>query len=201
MTALIINCTLKSSPEESNTESLSSVLAEALSERGFEVETVRAVDLDIRPGVSSDEGDGDEWPVLHDKIVAADIIVMATPTWVGQVSSVAKRVMERMLALLEETDDDGKPVCFDKVGGVVVTGNEDGAHKVIADVAQALIDVGITVPGQAWTYWNRGPGPGSTYLDTDAGHDWSHKTARAAASNLAGVARALAAKPLPAPPD
>lgn len=201
MTALIINCTLKSSPEESNTESLSSVLAEALSERGFEVETVRAVDLDIRPGVSSDEGDGDEWPVLRDKIVAADIIVMATPTWLGQVSSVAKRVMERMLALLEETDDDGKPVCFDKVGGVVVTGNEDGAHRVIADVAQGLIDVGITVPGQAWTYWNRGPGPGPTYLDTDAGRDWSHKTARAAASNLVGVARALGANPLPAPPD
>ena len=84
---------------------------------------------------------------------------------------------------------------------MVVTGNEDGAHHVISEMAGGLIDIGFTVPGQAWTYWNRGPGPGDEYLESDAGKDWSHKTGRAAASNLVAVARALQAAPMPAPPD
>ena len=83
---------------------------------------------------------------------------------------------------------------------MVVTGNEDGAHHVISETAGSLIDIGYTVPGQAWTYWNRGPGPGPSYLETDDGKDWSHKTARAAASNLVAVARALKATPIPPPP-
>jgi multimeric flavodoxin WrbA len=92
---------------------------------------------------------------------AADILVMATPTWLGQPSSVAKRALERMDALLSEThDDDATPIAHGRVAGVVVTGNEDGAHHVIAEIAGALIDIGYTVPGQAWTYWNKGPGPG-----------------------------------------
>jgi hypothetical protein len=85
--------------------------------------------------------------------------------------------------------------------GVVVTGNEDGAHHVISEVCGALIDIGFTVPGQSWTYWNTGPGPGPSYLDTDQGHDWSESTGRMAVSNLVGVARALAAQPIPAPPS
>jgi hypothetical protein len=81
-----------------------------------------------------------------------------------------------------------------------VTGNEDGAHHVISEVAGALVDIGYAIPGQAWTYWNRGPGPGDSYLDADEGKDWSSETGRAAASNLAAVARALADRPVPAPP-
>ena len=83
--------------------------------------------------------------------------------------------------------------------GFVVTGNEDGAHHVIAELAQAVNDIGYTVPAQAWTYWNKGPGPGPTYLETDEGHEWSAKTARTAAGNLIAVAEALAAHPLPKP--
>ncbi len=126
--------------------------------------------------------------------------MIATPTWLGQPSSVAKRALERMDALISETDDDGLPFAYNRVGGIVVTGNEDGAHHVIAEVAQSLIDIGYTVPGQAWTYWNMGPGPGPSYLETDHKHDWSEKTGRTAASNLVAVARALAANPIPAPP-
>jgi multimeric flavodoxin WrbA len=114
-------------------------------------------------------------------------------------SSVAKRVLERMDAMLAETKDDGRPIAYDKVGGVVVTGNEDGAHRIVADVSQALGDIGYTVPGQAWTYWNRGPGPGPTYLETTEGREWSHTTARTAAANLVAVATALRDRPLPAP--
>ena len=103
--------------------------------------------------------------------------------------------------MLSETDDDGRPVAYNRVAGVVVTGNEDGAHHVIAEVAQAFVDIGYTVPGQAWTYWNMGPGPGPSYLETDYKRDWSEKTGRAAASNLVAVARALSEHPIPAPPD
>ena len=201
MRALFLNCTLKPSPQESNTERLASVVAEALEAEGVDVSTIRVVDHDVRPGVTSDEGDGDEWPAIHDRIVEADILVLATPTWIGQPSSVAKRVLERMDAMLSETGDDGVPVAYNRVAGFVVTGNEDGAHHVIAELAQGVIDIGFTVPGQAWTYWNMGPGPGPSYSDTDHGHEWSHTTGRAAAQNLLATARALAASPIPAPPS
>lgn len=85
--------------------------------------------------------------------------------------------------------------------GVIVTGNEDGAHHVISEIAGALIDIGYTVPGQAWTYWNMGPGPGPSYTETEHRHDWSAKTGRAMASNLVAVAAALGERPIPAPPN
>jgi multimeric flavodoxin WrbA len=200
MRALIFNCTLKSSPERSNTEALLDVVADGLRDHDIDVDIVRVVDHDVKPGVTNDEGDGDEWPQLLAQVRQAEIVVIATPTWLGQPSSVAKRVLERMDALISETDGDGLPFAYNRVGGIVVTGNEDGAHHVIAEVAQSLIDIGYTVPGQAWTYWNMGPGPGPSYLETDHKHDWSEKTGRTAASNLAAVARALQQSPIPAPP-
>jgi multimeric flavodoxin WrbA len=197
--ALALNCTLKPSPARSNTEQLTRVVLAALEREGVETELVRVADHDVKPGVSSDEGEGDAWPAIRAKILAAEILVLASPTWLGQPSSIAKRVLERMDAMLSETDDAGRPVAYNRVAGFVVTGNEDGAHHVIAELAQALIDIGFTVPGQAWTYWNKGPGPGPSYLDTDEGHDWSQATGEAAAANLLAVARALAARPIPAP--
>ncbi|MEA2332215.1 MAG: hypothetical protein QOH58_2353 [Thermoleophilaceae bacterium] len=177
------------------------MVIEALEGHGVDTDTVRVVGHDVKPGVTSDEGDGDEWPAIRERVLAAEILVVASPTWLGRPSSVAQRVLERMDALLSETDDEGRPVAYNRVAGVVVTGNEDGAHHVISEIAGALIDVSYTIPGQAWTYWNRGPGPGDSYLDTDAGKDWSHKTGRAAASNLVAAACALAERPVPAPPD
>jgi multimeric flavodoxin WrbA len=200
MRALMLNCTLKPSPEASNTEALARVVLEGLEGEGVATETVRVVDHDVKPGVESDMGDGDAWPALRSKLLSAEILVIATPTWLGRPSSVAQRVLERMDALLSETDAEGRPVAYNRVAGVVVTGNEDGAHHVISEIAGALVDIGYTIPGQAWTYWNRGPGPGDSYLDADEGKDWSSETGRAAASNLAAVARALADRPVPAPP-
>jgi multimeric flavodoxin WrbA len=201
MRALVLNCTLKSSPEPSNTEALLNVVVAAIRRHEVDVDVLRVVDYDVKPGVTNDEGDGDEWPQILEFVRNAEILVVATPTWLGQPASVAKRVLERMDALISETDDDGRPFAYNRVGGIVVTGNEDGAHHVIAEVAQAFIDIGYTVPGQAWTYWNMGPGPGPSYLETDHKHDWSEKTGRAAAANLVAVARALAEHPIPAPPD
>ncbi|MFI2433423.1 flavodoxin family protein [Streptomyces sp. NPDC018693] len=201
MKALVVNCTLKTSPEFSNTEALARVVVEQLEKDGVEIEVVRAVDLDIAPGVVSEAvRDGDMWPLVHDKLLASDILVMASPTWLGRPSSVAQRVLERMDAMLSETDDQGRPVAYNRVAGVVVTGNEDGAHHVISEISGALADLGYTVPGQAWTYWHLGPGPGPDYREDERGHDWSHRTGRAMAANLHGVARALAERPLGAPP-
>ncbi|MGX1501864.1 UNVERIFIED_CONTAM: multimeric flavodoxin WrbA [Streptomyces graminofaciens] len=202
MKALVINCTLKTSPDPSNTHALATVVAAQLEKYGAEVEFVRAVDMDIRPGVVSEAvGPGDQWPQVHGKLRESDILVVASPTWLGRPSSVAQRVLERMDAMLSETDDDGRPVAYNKVAGVVVTGNEDGAHHVISEISGALADIGYTIPGQAWTYWHLGPGPGPDYLDDERGRDWSHKTGRAMAANLFGTAKALAANPLGAPPE
>ena len=196
--ALFLNCTLKPSPETSNTEALAGEVRTALRNEGADGNMLRMADYDIKPGVTSDEGEGDQWPPIRSQILNADILVIATPTWLGHPSSVAQRVLERMDAMLSETDDD-VPVAYNKVAGVVVTGNEDGAHHVISEVAGGLIDIGFTVPGQAWTYWNRGPGPGSSYLETNEGREWSIDTGRTMAKNLSEVATALQRSPISAP--
>ncbi len=198
MRAVVLSCTLKRSPEPSNTEALADKLIAQLREEGVtDIETIRLVDRNILPGVKSDEGDGDDWPAVRETIVAADILVVATPTWLGQQSSVCMRALERMDAMLSETKDDGRPIAFDKVAGVVITGNEDGAHHIVGTVCQALIDIGFTVPGNSWTYWHLGPGPGPDYTDTEQAHDYSDRLARNAARNLAAVAKALKAQPMP----
>jgi multimeric flavodoxin WrbA len=199
MKALVINCTLKPSPETSNTEALAKVVIDKLRAEGVDVTEIRAVDKDIRPGVESDMGEGDEWPPIREAILAAEILVIATPTWMAHPASVTQRVLERMDAMIAETDDSERPVAYGKVAGVVVTGNEDGAHHVISEVMGALIDVGFTIPAQAWTYWNRGPGPGKSYLEDDSGHEWSRTTGETAAQNLVTAAKALAEQPLPVP--
>jgi len=201
MRALIINCTLKPSPQPSNTEALAQVVADALGKDGITVDWIRAVDHDIKPGVASDMGDDDHWPAIRAKVLASEILIIATPTWVGRPSSVAQRVMERMDAMISETDEQGRPVAYNRVAGVINTGNEDGAHHVISEIAGALGDIGYTIPGQAWTYWHLGPGAGPDYLDEQRGHDWAAKTGRAMARNLATVARALVATPMQVPPE
>jgi multimeric flavodoxin WrbA len=199
MRAVALNCTLKPSPAESNTEALAQVVLDHLASQGVETEMIRVVDQNVLPGVTSDEGEGDAWPAIRERVVAAEILVVATPTWLGQASSVAQRVMERMDAFLSEEREDGRPIAYDRVAGFVVTGNEDGAHHVIAQLAQMSIDIGYTVPGQGWTYWNKGPGPGDEeYLNSDE-KEWSITTGQTAAQNLLAVARALQAHKLPMP--
>jgi multimeric flavodoxin WrbA len=197
MKALFVSCTLKPSPEPSNTEALAAVVADALEQRGVTVEHLRLADLDVPPGVVTDLGGGDAWPSVHERLLNAEILVVVTPTWVGRPSSIAQRMLERMDAMLSETSPDGTPVAYNRVAGVVVTGNEDGAHHVISEISGGLADIGYTIPGQAWTYWNQGPGPGDQYPDTEHGHEWSHNTGRLMAHNLYAVASALAAHPVP----
>jgi len=196
MRCLVLNCTLKRSPEPSNTEELARTVIEELEKQGVEVHTLRVADLQIPPGVETDLGEGDAWPQVHRRLLDSQILVIASPTWVGRPSSLAQRVLERMDAMLSETDDQDRPVAYNRVAGVVVTGNEDGAHHVISEISGALADIGYTIPGQAWTYWHLGPGPGPDYRDDQRGHDWSEQTGKTMAANLVAVARALEASPI-----
>lgn len=197
MRCTVLSCTLKPSSETSNTEVLAGKLTTVLQTLGVDCEVIRLVDLNIKPGVKSDQGEGDDWPMVRQKILSSEILVIATPTWLGQQSSVCQRALERMDAMLSEQAPDGRPVAFDRVAGIVITGNEDGAHHIVGTVAQCLIDIGFTVPGQAWTYWHLGPGAGPDYTETDQAHDWSDMLARNAARLLESTARALQAVPLP----
>lgn len=202
MRAICLTCTLKRSPEPSNAGALAEVVMASLREEGVITDEVRLADHRIDPGVISEAvADGDEWPALRERILAAEILVIATPTWLGQPSSIAKRALERMDAFLSETQDDGStPVAYNSVAGVVVVGNEDGAHHCIAEIAGALNDIGYTIPAQAWTYWNKGPGPSEEeWLTTDE-REWSTTTGQTAARNLLAAARALQASPIPPPP-
>lgn len=154
LTALALNCTLTPSPAESSTQLMTDQVLAALEKLGVAGRSVRLVDLDVRPGVEMDMGEGDAWPAVRAQMLAADILVVATPTWMGHMSSVASRVLERLDAELSETDEQGRVETFGKVALVAVVGNEDGGHKITADLFQGLNDVGFTVPAQGGVYWN-----------------------------------------------
>lgn len=189
--AFALNCTLKRGGEPSSTHLMLTKVLEALRPHGIEGEIVRAVDHDIRAGVTSDEGEGDAWPTLRKKIVDADILILGTPVWLGQPSSVAKRVLERLDAFLGETDDRGRMPSFGRVAVAAVVGNEDGAHHCHAEIFQALNDVGFTIPAGAGTYWV-GEAMGKVdFKDLKSTPEKVEQTNRMLAANAAHLARLL----------
>ena len=158
-------------------------------------ETVRVADFDVRPGVDDDMGDGDEWPAILEKVRTADVLVLSTPTWLGNPSSIAQRVLERLDAQLSAADDEGRPAMFGKVAVVAVVGNEDGAHKIVADLFQGLNDIGFTIPSQGGTYWNDEAMGGRDYLDLDETPEAVASTTSTLGANAAHLARLLKADP------
>ncbi len=197
LTALAITCSLKPSPAESSSDLLAQQLLDQLDRHGVTGEMVRAVDHDIRPGVEVDMGDGDAWPALRERIIASDILVFSTPTWLGHMSSVAQRVLERLDAELSITDDRGRPLTFGKVAAVCALGNEDGAHAITADVYQGLSDIGFTIPAQGVTYWNGEAMHGVDYKDLDETPEVTATTTATAAANAAHLAALLRDAPYP----
>ncbi|MDS0138998.1 MULTISPECIES: NAD(P)H-dependent oxidoreductase [unclassified Amycolatopsis] len=195
---LALTCTLKPSPAKSSSDLIARQLLDLFAERGATGELVRVVDHDVRPGVEADMGNGDAWPDIRRKIAAADVLLIATPTWVGHMSSVAQRVLERLDAELSETDDEGRPAMFGKVGVAAVVGNEDGAHKIIADLFQALNDVGFTVPAQGATYWNGEAMQGGDYQDLDETPEAVASTNATLVRNAVHLAEVLRAQQYPA---
>jgi multimeric flavodoxin WrbA len=199
--AFAVNCTLKASPEPSSVEHLLDDVFGELRALGVDCEQVRAADLHIKPGVTSDEGEGDDWPSLRQKVLDARIFILGTPIWLGHPSSLAQRVLERMDAFLGETDDAGRMVSFGRVGGVAVCGNEDGAHHVSAELFQALSDVGFTIPPSGVTYWVGEAMGAIDYKDHDQPPEKTAYTTAALARNAVHLARVLEGEPYPAQPE
>ena len=197
--AIAINCTLKrSGGEASSTDRMIGVLASAFAERGVTVtETLRMADYSLLPGVTSDEGAGDDWPELRAKILAHDILIFGTPVWLGQLSSIGKRVLERMDAFLRETDDKGRMPSFGKVAVAAVVGNEDGAHAISAALYQGLADVGWTIPPSGTCYWVGEAMQKTDFKDLEEVPEPIASTARMLASNAAHLAGLLSREPFP----
>jgi multimeric flavodoxin WrbA len=193
--ALALVCSLKASPEPSSSEKLAREVLAALAEQGASHEVVRVLDHDVKPGVEVDMGDGDEWPQIREKLLAADILVFATPTWVGHMTSVAQGVLERLDGELSETDDSGRPLITGKVAVVAVVGNEDGAPHISADAFQALVDVGFTIPAQGVTYWNGEAMSGVDYLELEETPEPVAQATKTLAENAAHLARLLKTNP------
>ncbi|WP_315764753.1 flavodoxin family protein [Sphingomonas sp. Y38-1Y] len=199
LTALALNCTLKADQsQQSSTDAMIAVLADAFKAHDVTIsETIRVAAHDVKPGVTSDEGDGDAWPAIREKILAHDILIFGGPIWMGQIGSVAKRVLERMDAFLDETDDQGRMPSYSKVAIAAIVGNEDGAHWSSAQLFQSLNDVGFTIPAVAACYWV-GEAMGSTdFKDLDETPETVTKTAKMVASNAAHLAGLLRDAPYP----
>lgn len=197
--AIALNCTLKAdASKESSTDAMIAVLKDAFAKVDVEVtETVRVAAFDIKPGVTSDEGDGDEWPALREKILAHDILIFGGPIWMGQVGSVGKRVLERMDAFLSETDDQGRMPSYSKVAIAAIVGNEDGAHMSSSQIFQSLNDVGWTIPAVAACYWVGEAMGDVDFKDLEKTPDKVLETAKMVAGNAAHLAGLLKGAPYP----
>lgn len=195
--ALVLGCSLKTSPAASSSELLGVQVLAALSEHDVDGEFVRVVDHGVKFGVSTDEGHDDGWPAIRTKLLAADILILATPIWMGQPSSVCKMVLERLDAELSEKDQRGRLLTFGKVAAVAVVGNEDGAHHVTAEVLQALNDVGFTMAAAGSTYWVGEAMQKVDYADAGPKPDTTGAATKTLAANSAHLARLLTAEPYP----
>lgn len=200
--ALIVNCTLKKSPEGSHTDKLLGMVRAIMIRNDVTVEDVRATDHDIAPGVYPDMTehgwDADEWPNIWKKVEAADIVILGTPIWLGERSSVCSRVIERLYAHSAQTNEKGQYIFYGKVGGCIVTGNEDGIKHVAMGVLYSLQHIGFAIPPQADAGWIGEAGPGPSYGDElDDGrragfdNDFTRRNTTFATWNLMHFARML----------
>ena len=201
LTAIAINCTLKAKGD-SSTDAMIAVLADAFKDHDVTLtETIRIAAEDVKTRVSSDEGDGDAWPTIRRKILAADILIFGTPIWMGQMGSVAKKVLERMDAFLGETDNASRQPSFGKVVVAAIVGNEDGAHIASALIFQSLIDTGWTVPAAAACYWVGEAYGNVDFKDLSKTPDKVLETAAMTASNAAHLAKLLKIEIYPGVPE
>lgn len=197
LTALVLVGTLTPSPERSSSQLLGEQVLADLVKHGVDGSVVRLVDHDVRPGVLVDMGPGDAWPAIREQMLDADILVLATPIWMGQPSSVIKRALERLDGELSEKDEQGRLLTYGKVAAVAVVGNEDGAHHVSAELFQALNDVGFSLAAGAVTYWVGEAMGGVDYQDLEETPEAVASTTATLAANTVHLARQLKASPYP----
>ena len=196
--AVFVNCTLRRSPEVSNTEGLAAISQEIMRHQGVAVDVIRAVDHDIAAGVWPDMTEHgwerDDWPELFGRILAADILVLCTPIWLGEKSSVCTRIIERLYGNSSQLNEAGQYAYYGRVGGCVVTGNEDGIKHCAMNILYSLQHLGYTIPPQADAGWIGPAGPGPSYLDPGSGgpeNDFTNRNTTFMTWNLLHVARML----------
>ncbi|WP_069814375.1 flavodoxin family protein [Streptomyces sp. TP-A0874] len=196
--AMFINATLKRSPEISNTDGLVELSSGIMRRHGVEVDVVRAVDHDIATGVWPDMREHgwahDAWPELYERVLAADILVLSGPIWLGDNSSVMKRVIERLYGCSSLLNDAGQYAYYGRVGGCLITGNEDGIKHCSMNVLYSLQHLGYTIPPQADAGWIGEAGPGPSYLDPGSGgpdNEFTNRNTTFMTYNLLHVAAML----------
>src|ERR1044072_3951800 len=171
--ALFVNCTLKRSPEQSHTQGLMDLSMEIMRRNGVEVDSLRAIDHRIATGVWPDMTehgwDVDEWPAIFERVLAADILVLGMPIWLGEKSSVCTHIIERLYGNSHLLNDEGQYAYYGRVGGCLITGNEDGIKHCALETLYALQHLGYTIPPQADAGWIGEAGPGPSYLDDRPG--------------------------------
>ena len=196
--ALFLNCTLKRSPELSHTDGLIEIAAAIMERNGVATERIRPVDLEIAHGVYPDMRERgwarDDWPELFEKVRAAHILVLGTPIWLGEKSSVCTQVVERLYAMSGQLNADGQYLYYGRVGGCLITGNEDGAKHCAMNILYSLQHLGYTIPPQADAGWLGEAGPGPSYLDEGSGgpeNDFTNRNTTFMTWNLLHFARIL----------
>jgi multimeric flavodoxin WrbA len=196
--ALVLNCTLKRSPELSHTQGLIDRSARIMEAQGVHVDIVRPVDHPIATGVWPDMTDHgwerDAWPEIYEQVMGADILVLAGPIWLGDNSSVTKRVIERLYACSSSLNSEGQYAYYGRVGGCLITGNEDGAKHCSMNVLYSLQHLGYTIPPQADAGWVGEAGPGPSYLDAGSGgpdNQFTNRNCTFMTWNLLHLARML----------
>ncbi len=198
LNALILNCTLKRSPEMSHTQGLVDIAKAIMEKNGVTVEDLRPVDFDIAYGVWPDMTehgwDTDDWPRIAEKVMTADILVLTSPIWLGEKSSVCTKTIERLYSLSGKLNDDGQYAYYGRVGGCLITGNEDGAKHCAMNILYSLQHIGYTIPPQADAGWLGEAGPGPSYLDPDSGgpeNDFTNRNTTFMTWNLMHLARMI----------
>lgn len=196
--ACFVNCTLKKSPKTSNTGGLMDVSAAIMKAEKVEVEHIRLVDFDVPVGISPDmtkEGaDNDDWPALFKKIISADILIIGSPIWLGERSSVASNLIERLMAMSAKQNDKGQYIYYGKVAGCIITGNEDGVKHCASGILYSLSHIGYSIPPQADCGWIGEIGPGPSYLDQEAeakNHEFTNKNTTFMTYNILQLAKIL----------
>lgn len=197
--ALFLNCTLKKSPEESNTEAFIKQAEKVFHQLEVSTEIIRVVDENVKFGTSSKEGKGDGWPGILKKVKAADMLIVATPIWRGDRGSIAKMVAERFDGIMEEGNEtNGQYPTYNKVAGVMVDGNEDGAKKAISSMVFDLSEHGFTVPVNAFTYYVGKAGPGPSYIEAGGDkHEFTNNMILLMAHNMVHITKLLKENPYP----
>lgn len=196
--AMYVNCTLKRSPEVSHTQGLMDVSINIMKKEGVDVRQLRLVDYEVATGVYPDmtkhNWEKDEWPQLFQDIFAADILIIGTPIWLGEKSSVAQRLIERLYSMSGEKNSKGQYLYYGKVGGNIITGNEDGVKHCAMGILYALQHIGYSIPPQADSGWLGEVGPGPSYLDKEAKaleNDFTNRNTTFMTYNLMHLAKLL----------